>query len=110
MARIEVQRPKSQTKEIAAFIEKNGGQIDEITRLKLANLQTWLTIEQSAREKISKEGLIKQFNKGTSVGVNPVYKVFTDAHKFILKYLKELGIKPEQIEGEMETPWAHIED
>ena len=86
MEKIEVKKPKNQVREIAAFIANNGGKIDEITRLKLANLETWLTIEQSAREKIRKEGLTLAYNKGTSVGVSPIYKIFTDAHKFILKY------------------------
>lgn len=110
MEKIEVKKPKNQVRKIAAFIANNGGKIDEITRLKLANLETWLTIEQSAREKIRKEGLTLTYNKGTSVGVSPIYKIFTDAHKFILKYLNELGLKPEQIEGESPNPFAQMDE
>lgn len=89
----------------------NGGDLDTITKLKLQNLKTWLEVEQKANEQLTKEGLLQTFNKGTSVGVNPLFKALTEAHKYIIKYLRELGIKNAQVEsGDDYNPLAVMDE
>ena len=76
--------------EVEFTMSKNDIKPTFVTSLKLQLMGDCLEDYFAAKEIIKQRGEIVEFNKGTSYGANPMYKIKNDALKQVIKLLKEL--------------------
>lgn len=81
--------------EITAYLIKNDVDISPPISVKLNILQSLIIDYLNAEEYLQKNGYITTFNRGTSVGLNPIIKLKYENIKQIRKLLKEITPKEE---------------
>lgn len=81
--------------EITAYLVKNDVDISPPITIKLNLLQSLIIDYLNAEEYLQKNGYITTFNKGTSVGLNPILKLKYECVKQIRKTLNEIVPKEE---------------
>lgn len=81
--------------EITAYLIKNDVVISPPITIKLNLLQSLIIDYLNAEEYLQKNGYITTFNKGTSIGLNPIIKLKYENVKQIRKTLNEIIPKEE---------------
>lgn len=76
--------------EVEFMMCKNDIKPTFVTSLKLQLLGDSLEDYFAAKEIIKKRGEIVEYNKGTTIAANPMFKIKNDAFKQVIKLLKEL--------------------
>lgn len=81
--------------EITAYLIKNDVDISPPISVKLNILQSLIIDYLNAEEYLQKNGYITTYNKGTSIGLNPIIKLKYENVKQIRKTLNEIIPKEE---------------
>ena len=81
--------------ELTAYLAKNDIEISPPITIKLNILQSLIIDYLNAEEYLHKNGYITTFNRGTSMGLNPIIKLKYENIKQIRKLLKEITPKEE---------------
>ena len=85
--------------EIRAYLIRNDTEITPSVNLKLNLLESTLIDYLNSNEILQREGYIMTFNKGTSIGVNPIAKLKNDTLKLIIKIVNDLVKKDDGTEN-----------
>jgi len=80
---------------LTAYLIQNDVEISSPIKVKLEILESLFNDYLNAEDYIRKNGYITTFNKGTSVGLNPIIKLKYESVKQIRKILKEIQPKEE---------------
>jgi len=76
--------------EIKAYLIRNDTQINAIISLKLELLRSTLIDYFNSEYQIQINGYTTEYNKGTSIGLNPICKLKNESQKLIIKLIKEI--------------------